>query len=97
MYKLQQETKDEAARLYQEGHPVQEIKETLGIRADETIYRILEEHGIKPERKQASKKGARRMGIILSPEAARLLQEASPRNISAWISAQIVKVSGADR
>ena len=90
MMKHSQETKDEAVRLYQAGHSVQEIKETLGIRSDQSVYRFLEEHGITPERKEASKKGAHRISVMLSPEAARILKEAAPRNVSAWISQQIV-------
>lgn len=90
MKKHSTETKNEAARLYQAGLGVQDIQKALDIKSTQTVYRILAENGITPERKESTKKGARRISLMLSPEAAQLLQEADPKNVSAWISAQIV-------
>ena len=90
MMKHSEATKKEALRLYQEGRSHQEIREALNIRSTQTVYRILEENGITPSRKEASRNGARRISLMLSAEAARILDEAAPKNVSLWISAQII-------
>ena len=76
-----EDKRKECIRLYNEGeYTVKEIMELTGIRSAQTLYRILDNAGVKRRPRQAYVRK-----IVFDEESAAYIARVKPRNLSAWI------------
>lgn len=70
-------------RLYQEGnHTIKEIMSLTGIRSEQTIYRILDAANIP---RRPSRQAVQKVSVSLDKDAADIIREVNPKNLSKWI------------
>jgi len=86
---IRDEQKKECIRLYQEGVlTIKEIMAETDIRSEQTIYRILDAAGV-PRRPPRPTEW--RAAISFDKETSDIIDEVSPRNLSAWVCKMIKK------
>lgn len=84
--------KRECVRLYTDGaHSIKDIMRLTGIRSEQTVYRILDEARVPRQKKRPT---GLRASISFDEEAARLIAEARPRNLSAWVCRAVKEAYG---
>lgn len=70
-------------RLYREGnHTIKQIMQETGIRSEQTVYRVLDAAGIP---RRPNRRIALRATISFDEEAAKIINEVNPKNMSEWV------------
>lgn len=70
-------------RLYREGnHTIKQIMQETGIRSEQTVYRVLDAAGIP---RRPNRRIALRATISFDEEAAKIISEVNPKNLSEWV------------
>lgn len=87
--------REECVRLYQEGrHTIRQIMSLTGIRSEQTIYRILDEHGVPRRPKRPVSMSAT---ISFDEETAAIIDQAAPLNLSEWVCRMIQEANSAQK
>ena len=70
-------------RLYKEvNHTIKQIMQETGIRSEQTVYRVLDAAGIP---RRPNRRIALRATISFDEEAAKIISEVNPKNLSEWV------------
>lgn len=70
-------------RLYREGnHTIKQIMQETGIRSEQTVYRVLDAAGIP---RRPNRRIALRATISFDEDAAKIINEVNPKNMSEWV------------